>query len=157
MKYFEDIKVGDVDEIPGPTVTREDIFNFAKEWDPQPHHLDPAAGEASILGGLSASGWHNCAMLMRMVFTNPQSEGLAFLGSPGVEEVRWKKPVLEGDTLRATGEVTEARESRSKPFMGLVKRHFELFNQKDELLMTMDVVGMIAKRPTGTGDAGDAA
>lgn len=146
MKYFEDIAVGDTTDIPGPTVTKDDIFAFAREWDPQPHHLHEEAANKSILGGLSASGWHMSSLLMRMVFTNPNAEPVAFLGSPGVEEVRWKKPLLAGDTVRAVGTVVEARASQSKPFMGLVKRRFEMFNQRDELILTLETWGMIARR-----------
>lgn len=151
MKYFEDIKVGDIDQIPGPTVTKEDIFAFAREWDPQPHHLDEDAAEKSILGGLATSGWHNCSLMMRMAFTNPNTERVAFLGSPGVEDVRWKSPLFAGDTVRATGEVLEVRESKSRPYMGLVRRLLTMINQDDRVIMTMEVVGMIAKRPTDGG------
>ncbi len=146
MKYFEDIEVGDKAFYKGPTVTKEAIFAFAREWDPQPHHLDIDAANASILDGLSASGWHSCCLLMQMITNNPANP-IAFLGAPGIEESRWKRPVMAGDTLHASSKVVDKRPSKSKPFMGLVKRHFEMFNQKDELVLTMEGWTMIARWP----------
>jgi acyl dehydratase len=146
MRYFEDYKVGDTEDIPGWTVTKDEIISFASEYDPQPFHLDEDAGEASILGGLAASGWHICCALIRMIFENP-AEPTAFLGSPGVEEVRWRQPMRPGDTIRATAQVLEARASKSKPVMGLVKKHYDVFNQDDVLIMTMETWAMIARRP----------
>ncbi len=155
MKHFEDFTVGDTEQIPGRMISKEEILAFAREYDPQPHHLDEDAAKASILGALSASGWHTCCTLMRMIFTNPSAPA-AFLGSPGVEEVRWKKPVFPGDELSATGHVVEARTSKSKPFMGLVKKRYEVTNQNGTLVMTMEVWSMIARRATGNA-GGEAA
>jgi len=146
MRYFEDFSIGDTEEIPGRTISKDEIISFASEYDPQPFHLDEDAGEASILGGLAASGWHICCALIRMIFENP-AEPTAFLGSPGVDEVRWKKPMRPGDTIRATSCVLEARVSKSKPAMGLVKKRCEVFNQDDVLIMTMETWAMIARRP----------
>jgi len=145
MRYFEDITVGETEEIIGPVISKEEVFDFARQYDPQPHHLDEDAAEKSILGGLSASGWHTCCALIRMIFKN-STEPSAFLGSPGVEEVRWKRPVRPGDQLNASSRVTEARVSNSKPFMGLVKRHYEVRNQSGDVVMTMDTWAMIARR-----------
>ncbi len=153
MIYFEDISVGDAEDLPGRLISKEEIIGFAAKYDPQPHHLDEEAAKRSLLGGLSASGWHTCCALIRMIFDNPSRE-VAFLGSPGVEEARWKAPVRPGDRLRATSRVIEARASKSKPFMGLVKTRYEVFNQTDKLVMAMETWAMIARRPDNAkGDA----
>lgn len=146
MIYFEDISVGDKEELPGRLISKEEILDFAEQFDPQPHHLDEEAAKQSLLGGLSASGWHTCCALIRMTHES-RSDEIAFAGSPGIEETRWKAPVRPGDTLRATSRVTEARASESKPAMGLIKRHYDVFNQDDKLVMTMDAWVMILRRP----------
>jgi acyl dehydratase len=119
---------------------------FAAEFDPQPMHLDEAAASASMLGGLAASGWHSCCLLMRMI-----SDGFllrsAFLGAPGVEEVRWLAPVRPGTALTARATVLEARPSRSRPTMGLVKFRFELVDPAGAPLMTLVVNPMLERRP----------
>jgi len=146
MNYFEDISIGDSRELPGRHISKEEIIAFATEYDPQPHHIDEEAAKDMLLGELVASGWHTACCLIRMIFENP-AEPSAFLGSPGVDEVRWRKPVKPGDTLRATSEVVEARLSKSKPGMGLTKTRFEVFNQNDVQVMTMETWAMIATRP----------
>jgi len=148
MLFFEDYEVGKVEKLPSRRITKEEIIDFASKYDPQPHHLDEEAGRASMLGGLAASGWHTCCALIRMVFENP-AEPSAFLGSPGVEEVRWRAPVFAGDVLTATSEIVELRASKSRPNMGLIKRHYDVTKQDGTLVMTLDVWGMIARRPSG--------
>ncbi|MET3518529.1 MaoC family dehydratase [Mesorhizobium abyssinicae] len=126
-------------------VNAHEIIEFASEFDAQPMHLDEAAGKASILGGLSASGWHTCAMFMRMLCD-------AFLldstsqGSPGIEHVKWKKPVLAGDTLSGTVTVLAKRQSKSRPQLGLVTMRSELFNQRGESVFELENTGMFLTR-----------
>lgn len=130
--YFEDLPNGKILDLGEKHVTREEIVAFASEFDPQPHHLDDEAAKQSILGGLSASGWHTCAMMMRLLV-----DGLAVraasMGSPGIEEVRWMKPVRPGDVLRMRGEVTSARVSKSRPDMGIVDIEWTLHNQREQV------------------------
>jgi acyl dehydratase len=146
MLYFEDFPPGDVRESPPRTLTREEIVAFARQFDPQPFHLDDEAARRSIYGGLLASGWHTAAVVMRLLWETFLRD-TASLGSPGVDEVRWLKPVRPGDTLRARFTVTEARPSTRRPDRGLVRSLSEVFNQHGELVMTMRGLGMYARRP----------
>lgn len=148
MRYFEDIEVGERIELPPVTVTAEEIVAFGRKYDPQTFHTDPEAAKRSPFGGLIASGWHTCALVMRATVQRMQAEGNAGLGSPGVESCRWLRPVRPGDTLTATGEIVEARASRSRPY-GIVKRRLEVKNQAGEAVMTMVGVGLVARRPDG--------
>jgi acyl dehydratase len=146
--HWEDFKPGDVAEYGPRVVAREEIVAFAAEFDPQPMHLDEAAGAASMLGGLAASGWHSCCLLMRIA-----SDGLisrsAFLGAPGVEEVRWLAPLRPGEQVRARTTVLETRPSRSRPDMGFVTFLFELLDPDDRPLTTITVKPMFARRGAG--------
>ena len=130
---FEDLHEDRTFPLGPKLVTSEEVVEFASEFDPQPMHLDADAGRASILGGLAASGWHSCAMLMRMMIDSyllhSQSEG-----SPGIDTMEWKKPVLAGDVLQGRSTVIEARPLRSRPGIGLVRFRHELFNQREELV-----------------------
>jgi acyl dehydratase len=146
MLYFEDFPPGDVRESPPRTLTREEIVAFARQFDPQPFHLDDEAARRSIYGGLLASGWHTAAVVMRLLWETFLRD-TASLGSPGVDEVRWLKPVRPGDTLRARFTVTEARPSTRRPDRGVVRSLSEVFNQHGELVMTMRGLGMYARRP----------
>ena len=148
FKYcFEDFRVGMTLEIPGPTLTRESIVEYARRYDPQPFHVDEAAAGRSIFGGLIASGWHTVSLAMRMICDAYLLEA-ASLGSPGVNEVRWLKPVRPGDTIRLRMTVLEARPSTSKPDRGVVLHRWELFNQGDELVLRMEGYGMFRRRDT---------
>ena len=132
--YFENLPVGHVIELGSKRVTRDEIIEFATEFDPQPHHLDEEAANASILKGLSASGWHTCAIMMRML-----CDGLvhraASMGSPGIDEVRWMKPVRPDDLLTMRGEVKSARVSKSRPEMGIVDIEWSLFNEREQVAL----------------------
>jgi acyl dehydratase len=146
VRYFEDFQAGIVHELGGRRVTRDEIVAFAREFDPQPFHLDEEAARKTPFGGLIASGWHTAAIVQRLVvdgFVN----GSASLGSPGVDELRWLKPVRPGDELRVTFEVTEAIPSRSKPDRGTIKVSYSVSNQKGEVVMTMKAAGLIGRRP----------
>lgn len=142
---FEDFEEGASIPLGSKNVTAAEIIDFASQFDAQPMHLDEAAGRASILGGLSASGWHTCCMFMRMMCD-------AFLldstsqGSPGIDYVRWKKPVLAGDTLTGSSTVTARRESASRPGLGFVTCRHELRNQHGEVVAELQNTGMFLKR-----------
>ncbi|MDH6266988.1 acyl dehydratase [Rhizobium sp. SG_E_25_P2] len=143
--WWEDMTPGRRFDLGSKTVTADEIVEFAQEFDPQPFHLSVEAGEASILGGLSASGWHSCAMFMRLYYDNllhfSSSEG-----SPGVDFVEWRKPVLAGDTLTGVAEVLETRPLKSRPGIGLVKLRHEVRNQRGELVMAMENPGLFRMR-----------
>jgi acyl dehydratase len=128
--YWEDFPVGKVREFGNYTVSAEEIIDFAKKFDPQPFHLSEEAGKASLFGGLCASGWHTCAMAMRMMCDEFLLD-TASLGSPGLENIRWIKPVRPGDTLHVRSVVLEARPMESKPHVGLVLVRWEVLNQKE--------------------------
>lgn len=146
MLYFEDFPPGDVRESPSRAVTRDEIVAFAREFDPQPFHLDEDTARRSIYGGLLASGWHTCAIYMRLLWDTFLKD-TASLGSPGMDEIRWVKPVRPGDTLRMRFTVVEAIPSRSKPDRGIVRSVSEVFNQHGEVVMTLRGLGMFARRP----------
>jgi acyl dehydratase len=143
--YWEDFPVGKVTEFGGITLTQEDIMRFAKEFDPQPFHVDEDAAKQSVFGGIIASGWHTCGLAMRMMCDAYLLES-ASLGSPGVENIRWLKPVRPGDTLRVRSVVLEARPLESKPHVGLVRNRWEVLNQHGEEVMQMEGFGMFKRR-----------
>ncbi len=132
--YFEDFTAGRSFPLAEKRVSAEEIVEFASEFDPQPMHLSEAAGKASILGGLSASGWHTASMFMRMMFDGWLSRSSSE-GSPGIEFMEWKRPVLAGDTLSGRSTVVEGRQLRSRPGIGLVKFLHEVTNQRGEVVM----------------------
>jgi len=137
MLYFEDLEVGAKASFGHYEVTREEVIEFASKYDPQPFHLDDEAAAQTYFGRLSASGWHTCAMTMRMMVEQFTSTQTASLGSPGIDELRWLKPVYPGDTLRVEAELIEKRRSKSKPHMGFTKSRQATFNQNNEPVMTM--------------------
>ena len=142
---FEDFPVGSVREYGGRTVDKQEGLAFAAAYDPQPLHLDEAAADASVLGGLSISGWHACAIVMRMMCDDYLVDSTS-QGSPGIDKLRWLKPVRPGDTLRVRMTVLEARESKSRPQIGLILSAWEVFNQHDETVLTMEGWGMFGRR-----------
>lgn len=143
--YWEDFKVGEVSEMGRRTVDKGEVIAFAQQFDPQSFHVDEVAAKQSMYGGLIASGWHTVAMVMRMMCDNYLIDS-ASLGSPGVDHVKWLKPVRPGDTIRAMRTVLESRRSASKPDVGIVKTLWEVFNQHDERVMTMEGYGMFKVR-----------
>jgi acyl dehydratase len=146
VQYFEDIAVGAKQAFGNYAVTRDEVMDFAKKYDPQPFHLSDEAAAATHFGRLSASGWHTCAMTMAMLVENLKSNRQAGLGSPGIDELRWLKPVYPGDTLRCESEVLEKRRSASRPEMGIFKSRLTVFNQNDVPVMTMVSNGLVATR-----------
>jgi acyl dehydratase len=149
LQYFEDIEVGTQAKFGNYAVTREEVIEFASRYDPQPFHLNDAAAAATHFGRLSASGWHTCAMTMRMLVDNIEERRQAGLGSPGLDELRWKKPVFPGDTLRVETELLEKTRSRSRPEMGSFRSAVRVYNQHDEVVMTMTSIGLVATREPG--------
>lgn len=144
--HYEDIEVGSQQSFGRYAVTRQEVVDFASKYDPQPFHLDDDAAARTYFGRLSASGWHTCAMTMRMLVENMSVVEQAGLGSPGVDNLRWVKPVYPGDVLRCETEVIEKRRSKSRPDMGLFKSRCRTFNQKDELVLEMVSNGLIRVR-----------
>jgi len=145
--YFEDFVPGLVRELDGPTLTRDEIVEFASRYDPQYFHVDEVAAKDSPFGGLVASGWQTVAITMRLICDAYLVEAVSH-GSPGVDEVRWTRPVRPGDRLKLRMTVLEAKPSRSKPDRGTVLHRWEVFNQHGELVMHMQGYGMFARRPT---------
>ena len=145
QRHWEDFTPGSVFESEPRRVTREEIVEFAAAFDPQPMHLDEEAARASMLGSLAASGWHSCCLLMRMLSDDFITQSY-FMGAPGIEEVRWLKPLRPGERIRARATVLESRPSRSRPRVGFVKFLFELVDSSGERLMTLTVSPMFARR-----------
>ena len=143
--YWEDFPVGHVREFGAMPVTREAVLAFATQFDPQPFHLDDVAAQASLFGKLSASGWHTCAMVMRMMCDEYLLESSS-LGSPGIDSLRWTKPVFPGDTLSVRLTTLEARPMASRPNVGLVLSKWEVLNQHREGVLTMQGWGMFGRR-----------
>lgn len=146
MRYFEDFQVGDIFDLGSTMVTEEEIIRFANQFDPQPFHTDPVLARDSIFGGLVASGWHTTAIFMRLFFDGLLHE-TASIASPGVDDVRWLKPVRPGDVLRARFTVIESTPSKSKTSLGIVRSRCEVFNQADELVMSLMGVHFFGRRP----------
>ena len=149
MRYWEDFKVGEVEQIGGKRVDKDEIIAFARQYDPQPFHIDEAAAKQSMYGGLIASGWHTCAMVMRMMCDAYMLRS-ASVGSPGIDNLKWLKPVRPGDTINARRTTLETRESKSRPDIGIVNNLWEVFNQDGEMVMTMRGYGMFRRRNPGS-------
>ena len=134
MRTYEDFTEGlEIDLGPYP-VTRDEVIEFAREFDPQPFHLDEEAAKDTLLGGLSASGWHSCAMMMRMM-ADAYILDSSSQGSPGVDYVRWKRPVRPGDVLHGTARVVSRRLSSKRPTLGILKITTDLRNQTGETVL----------------------
>lgn len=144
--YFEDFIPGKVIELGQRTVSEEEIIRYATQFDPQPFHIDKAAAGDSIFGGVIASGWHTCGMIMRLVVDGFLNES-ASMGSPGVDEVRWILPVRPGDTLSVTAETLDSRASSSKLDRGVVFTMWRATNQNGDLVCTIKGMGMFGRRP----------
>jgi acyl dehydratase len=148
FRYFEDFSEGETLDLGTFSLTADEIIDFARKYDPQPMHTDPEAARASIYGGLIASGWHTVASYMRLVVDNVL-RGTESIGSPGVDNLRWLKPVRPGDTLRAKFIIVESRESNSRPDWGIVRSRGEVLNQNDDVVMSIEAVNFFARRPPG--------
>jgi acyl dehydratase len=147
VRYFEDFAPGQVIELGRYTITKDEIVAFARQFDPQPFHLDEEAAKKTIYGGLLASGWHSAAITMRLLYDGLVKDTIS-LGSPGVDELRWVKPVRPGDTLSARLTVLECIPSRSKPDRGVVRSAIEMRNQHDEVVVTSKGLSLFGRRPS---------
>jgi acyl dehydratase len=143
--YFEDFPVGQVAEYGPRRVTREEIIAFASQYDPQPMHLDEEAARNTMLGGLAASGWHTCSVMMRMLADGFLLDSSS-MGAPGIDEVKWMRPLRPGDTLTARTTVQWSRASRSKPDRGFVGFLCEVINDRGETIMTANWPQMLLRR-----------
>ncbi len=148
MKYLEDFPVGVRRKLGSKLVDEDEVIRFATEFDPQPFHIDKEAAAQSFYGGVIASGWHTCSMTMRIMVDNYLIDA-ASLGSPGIDELRWLRPVRPGDTLTVYSTVQEMVPSKSKPDRGVLTTLSEVENQAGEVVMTMRGKSMMKKRPAG--------
>ena len=144
--YWEDFRTGEVVEIGRHTFAQDEMVEFARQFDPQPFHTDPEAASRSFFGGLIASGWHTCAIGMRLMVQQYIGRS-ASAGSPGVENIRWLAPVRPGDTITYRRVILETRPSGSRPDLGLVRSRSEALNQRGEMVMTMEGWGLFRRRP----------
>jgi acyl dehydratase len=150
LSYFEDYRPGASYECGIVRLDQAGIVTFAKEFDPQPIHVDPVAAAAGPYGGLIASGWHTASAVMRVLVENYLSAESS-LGSPGLDEIRWPQPVRPGDTLRVRATVTEARRSLSKPDRGIVKTLIEAVNAEDQPAFRAIAINFVLVRPAPGG------
>ena len=146
--YFEDFAPGQDIDLGTRTVTEEEIVAFARAYDPQPFHVDRDAAAHSIYGGVIASGWHTCGMMMRMVVDGLLNRS-ASMGSPGLDGVRWLAPVRAGDTLNVRYQTVQVKASRSKPDRGVVWSKWVAINQHGQTVCTVEGMGMFGRRPGG--------
>jgi len=146
MQYLEDFAPGQTIDLGSRQLSRDEILAFARQFDPQPFHVDEVAARESIYGEIIASGWHTVATLMRLMVDGYLSK-VASMGSPGVDQIRWLKPVRPGDTLTARGVVQAVKRSASKPDRGVVDVEYEIFNQAGERVMTMRGMSLMKARP----------
>ena len=150
LRYWEDFAVGDEVVHGTHKLGEEEIVRFAREFDPQPFHVDPAAAAASPFGGLIASGWHTAAVYMGL-FVRSELLASASLGSPGVENLRWLVPVRPGDVLTGRSRVVDSWPSETNPSRGTIVGEHELVNQRGEVVFQMRARGFIARRPEPDG------
>ncbi len=146
MIYFDDLEVGQETLFGHYDVTREEVLDFARKYDPQPFHLSDEEAAKTHFGRLAASGWHTCAMTMAVIARHVVEEKQAGLGSPGVDELRWLKPVYPGDRLTVRGRIVEATPSRSKPGIGVIKTATEVTNQDDVPVMRFTSIVLMQRR-----------
>jgi len=144
LRTFEDFPAGAEFDLGSHQMTKREIIAYAREYDPQPFHLDEEAGRQSLLGGLAASGWHTIAVLMRMTYDTLLADTIS-LGSPGVETLKWLRPVLAGDTVFAKAVVLSARPSASRPSMGIARIRFEMRNQNGEPVLE-EITSLLLER-----------
>jgi acyl dehydratase len=148
-RYFEDYIAGAAYECGRIAVDEPEILSFGRRFDPQPFHTDPEAAKETVFGGLIASGWHTASLMMRL-FVDHYLSRVASLSSPGVDELRWLKPVRAGDELALRVTVLKTTRSRSKPDRGMVHSYIEVRNQRDEIVMTMKAMNLLRCRGTGS-------
>src|SRR6476469_6275349 len=147
MIYFEDLEPGSITDFGTYDVTREEVIEFARKYDPQPFHLSDEAAAKTHFGRIFASGWHTAAMTMAVIARKVVGEEQAGLGSPGIDELRWLKPVYPGDTLHVRGRIVDKTPSRSKPDMGSFRTRPTVTNQHDVPVLTFTSIVLIRRRP----------
>ncbi len=147
-RYFEDYRPGFVGEYGSITVAEDAVIEFARRFDPQEFHIDPVRAARGFYGGLIASGWHTCSLMMRLYADHYVSK-VASLGSPGVDELRWTRPVRPGDALSIRVTILEARRSTSKPDRGFVRSQVEVLNQDKEVVMSLKAMNLFLCRKGG--------
>jgi acyl dehydratase len=147
MRYFEDLEVGARTDFGTYDVTREEVLEFARKYDPQPFHLSDEEAAKTHFGRIAASGWHTAAMTMAVIARHVVADEQAGLGSPGIDELRWLKPVYPGDTLHVRGEILEKTPSRSKPHIGSFRTRTTVTNQDEVPVMTFVSIVLIRRRP----------
>ena len=147
MIYFEDLEIGAETYYGSYDVTREEVLEFARKYDPQPFHLSDEAAARTHFGRIAASGWHTCAMTMAVIARYVVGQEQAGLGSPGVDELRWLKPVYPGDTLHVRGQIVETTPSRSKPEIGSFRTRTTVANQHDIPVLTFTSIVLIRRKP----------
>ena len=147
MRYFEDLEVGAETYFGSYEVTREEVLEFARKYDPQPFHLSDEAAAKTHFGRIAASGWHTCAMTMAVIARYVVGDEQAGLGSPGVDELRWLKPVYPGDTLHVRGKIVETRPSQRRPDIGSFRTETTVTNQDDVQVMTFTSIVLMGRRP----------
>ena len=147
MKYFEDLDVGTERVFGTYHVTREEVLEFAQKYDPQPFHLSDEAAAKTHFKRLAASGWHTAAMTMRVTVDCLTNDRQASLGSPGIDELRWLKPVYPGDTLTVKAKIIDKTPSRSKPEIGSMRSETIVTNQHDDVVMTLTTIVLMMRRP----------
>lgn len=148
MIYFEDVQPGQEQILGSLTVDADAVVAFAKKYDPQPFHLSDEGAQGTLFGSLAASGWHTAAMTQSLIIGS-QPEPLASLGSPGLDDLHWQKPVYPGDELRARTRIIDKRASDSRPDMGTMRLQVETLNQNDDVVMYFTLIVMVARRPAG--------
>ncbi|MBF0168604.1 MAG: MaoC family dehydratase [Alphaproteobacteria bacterium] len=146
-RWFEDYREGDIHRFGPILVTQEELLSFAARFDPQSIHTDSVKAQAGPFGGLIASGWHSCGLMMNLYARYYLSE-CSSIASPGIDELRWPTPVRPGDQLSVQVSILEARPSESKPDRGFVRSLIEVLNQKDEIVLSMKAMNMIRRKPT---------
>jgi acyl dehydratase len=149
MIYLEDLEVGAETDFGSYAVTREEVLEFARKYDPQPFHLSDEEAAKTHFGRLAASGWHTAAMTMAVIARYVVKHEQAGLGSPGIDDLRWKKPVYPGDTLHVRGEILEVTPSRSRPEMGSFRTRTTVTNQDGDTVMTFVSIVLMRRRPAG--------
>lgn len=147
MLYLDDMQVGMKRSFGRYEVTREEVLEFARKYDPQPFHLSDEAAAQTHFGRLAASGWHTCAMTMSMFVAEMAVHPQASLGAAGVDELRWLKPVYPGDVLRCESEILEVTPSRSRPEMGSMRSQTTTYNQQDEPVLRFVALALMRRRP----------
>ena len=143
--YYEDLEIGQKIKLGSISISKNEIISFAEKFDPQPFHTNEIKAKESIFGGLCASGWHTCSLFMRILYDGFLINSAA-LGSPGMDAIRWLKPLRPGETITGIGEVIKKTPSKSRPEIGSLIINYEVFNKNNELIMTLIGISIFKKK-----------